>query len=147
MKIAKALKLKNKLAGEVADLKKRLLEQNVHTKNQPFDYDSREVISELRARMKELVDVKTAIAVANTEIYERVFTLAEMKGLLVTLKSMETKHGLVVENQTYGDPTQTEYVAQIRQAEVDQMTAELNSEMQEIQDELDEFNHSRSVSV
>ena len=41
MKIAKALKLKNQLAGDIAQLKDLLAKQNVRSTKQKFDYDSR----------------------------------------------------------------------------------------------------------
>ena len=40
MKIAKALKLKNQLAGGVAQLKELLAKQNSRSTKQKFDYDS-----------------------------------------------------------------------------------------------------------
>ena len=53
MKIAKALKLKNQMAGEVAQLKELLAKQNVRSTKQKFDYDNREVLTRLRARIDE----------------------------------------------------------------------------------------------
>ena len=40
MKLAKALKLRNQLAGEVAELKRLLATQNVRSTKQKFDYDA-----------------------------------------------------------------------------------------------------------
>jgi len=53
MKIAKALKLKNQMAGEVAQLKELLAKQNVRSTKQKFDYDNREVLTRLRARIDD----------------------------------------------------------------------------------------------
>ena len=147
MTLAKSLKLKNRLAGDISQLKTRLTEQNVRSKQQPFDYENQAVLAELRARIGELVKVKTAIAVANAEIYDKVFTLAELKGLVNTLKGLGTQHGLFVDGSNYGHPVEVEYVAQIRKADVDKMVGELEQTMQEIQDELDRFNHTRTVEV
>ena len=69
MKLAKALKLKNQLAGEVAQLKELLAKQNVRSSKQKFDYDNREVLMRLRSKLDELVRVKTGLAVANAEIF------------------------------------------------------------------------------
>lgn len=41
MKLAKALNLKNQLAGDVATLKNLLAKQNVRSSKQKFDYDTR----------------------------------------------------------------------------------------------------------
>ena len=79
MKIAKALKMKNQLAGEVAQLKDLLAKQNSRSTKQKFDYDNREVLTRLRAKVDELVKVKAAVAAANAEIYDRIFRLAELR--------------------------------------------------------------------
>ena len=50
MKIAKALKLKNQLAGDIAQLKELLAKQNSRSTRQKFDYDNREVLTRLRAK-------------------------------------------------------------------------------------------------
>ena len=53
MRIAKALKLKNQLAGEVAQLKDLLNKQNVRSSKQKFDYDNREVLARLRGKLPQ----------------------------------------------------------------------------------------------
>ena len=98
MKLAKALKLKNRLAGELAQLKDLLAKQNVRSSKQKFDYDNREVLARLRAKLDELVRVKTALAVSNAEAYEKIFRLAELKGLTVTLGTLDTKQGIFHED-------------------------------------------------
>src|SRR5206468_10801515 len=99
MKLAKALKLKTQLAGEVAQLKELLAKQNVRSSKQKFDYDNREVLARLRAKLDELVRVKAALAVANAEIYAKIFRLAELKGLVATLTALETKSGVFHEGR------------------------------------------------
>jgi len=91
MKIAKALKLKNQLAGEVGQLKELLTKQNSRSTKQKFDYDNREVLTRLRAKLEELIKVKAAVAAANAEIYDKIFRLAELKGLVATLTSLTRK--------------------------------------------------------
>lgn len=147
MKIAKALKLKNQLAGEVARLKGLLAAQNVRSVKQKFDYDNHEVLTELRAKLDELVKVKAAVAAANAEIYDKIFRLAELKGLVTTLTALDTKSGVFHEGAAFGGAAyETEYVAQLGKVDVDKLVAELNDEIQSLQDELDEFNFSRSVN-
>jgi hypothetical protein len=117
MKIAKALKLKNQLAGEVAQLKELLTKQNSRSAKQKFDYENREVLTRLRAKLAELVKVKAVVAAANAEIYKKIFRLSELKGL------------------------------QLGKVDVDKLVAELNAEIQSLQDALDEFNFTRSVNL
>ena len=147
MKLAKALKVKNKLAGEVTHLKELLVKQNSRSTRQPFDYNNTEVLANLRGKLDELVKVKAAIAVANVEIYGKIFRMAELKGLISTLDALETKQGVICTGGEYGRPVETEYVAQIKQSEADKLVAELQTEIQLIQEVLDEFNFTHTVSV
>jgi len=148
MKIAKALKLKNQLAGEVAQLKDLLTKQNSRSTKQKFDYDNLDVLTRLRAKLAELVKVKAAIAVANAEIYDKVFRLAELKGLVTTLTALDTKAGVFHEGRGFTEASyEVEYVAQISKVDADKLVAELNAEIQSLQDALDEFNFTRSVNL
>ena len=148
MKIAKALKLKNQVAGEVAQLKDLLTKQNSRSTKQKFDYDNREVLSRLRAKLDELVKTKAAVAAANAEIYDRIFRLAELKGLVTTLAGLDTKAGVFHEGRGFGEAAyEVEYVAQLGKVDVDRLVAELSAEIQSLQDGLDEFNFTRSVNL
>ena len=148
MKIAKALKLKNQLAGEVAQLKDLLAKQNSRSTRQKFDYDNREVLTRLRAKLAELVKVKAAIAAANAEIYDKIFRLAELKGFVAALAALDTKAGVFHEGRGFGEAAyETEYIAQLGKVDVDNLVAELSAEIQTIQDTLDEFNFTRSVDL
>ena len=148
MKLTKALKLKNQLAGEVTELKDRLGKQNSRAATVPFDYDAGEVLAALRAKAAQLVAVKSAIAAANVAQYPRIFRLAELKGLVALLKALDVRHGVFKEAGSYAQPAyEIEYVAQLKKSAVDALVAELDTEISALQDELDEFNHTHSVEV
>jgi hypothetical protein len=146
MKLSKALKEKNRVAGEVAVLKTLLAQQNVRPSTQKFDYDATDLLAQLRAKLDELVKVKTAIATANAGVYDKIFRLAELKGLSVTLKTLDTKNGVFKENSgIYGSAYDVEYVAQLKKTDVDRLAAETDVEIQALQDALDEFNFTCSA--
>ena len=148
MKLAKALKLKNQLAGEVAQLKDLLAKQNVRSTKQKFDYENREVLAKLRAKIDELVKVKAALGAANADVYDKIFRLAELKGLVAALTGLDTKTGVFHEGGQFGQPShEVEYVAQFSKVDVDKLVAELKEEIQALQDALDEFNFTRSLSL
>ncbi len=148
MKLTKALKLKNQLAGEVAELKDRLGKQNSRAITVPFDYDSREVLAALREKVDQLITVKAAIAAANAQQYARIFRLAELKGLVALLKALDVRHGVFKEGGNFAQPAfEIEYVAQLKKSAVDALVAELETEIVALQDQLDEFNHMVSVEV
>jgi hypothetical protein len=148
MKIAKALKLKNQLAGEVAQLKELLTKQNVRSTKQKFDYDNHEVLARLKTKLAELVKVKAALAAANVEIYDKIFRLAELKGFVAALAALDTKSGVFHEGHGFTEAShEVDYVAQLGKVEVDKIVAELNVEIQSLQDALDEFNFTHSVNL
>jgi hypothetical protein len=148
MKLAKALKLKNQLAGELAQLKDLLAKQNVRSTKQKFDYENREVLAQLRTKIDELVKVKAAIAAANADAYGKIFRLAELKGLVTALAGLDTKTGVFHEGGQFAHPGyEVEYVAQLGKVDVDKLVAELKEEIQALQDALDEFNFTKAVSL
>jgi hypothetical protein len=148
MKLAKALKLKNQLAGEVTELKDRLGKQNSRAAKVPFDYDANEVLKSLREKIDELVGVKASIAAANAALYPRIFRLAELKGLVTLLKSLDVRHGVFKEAGNYAQPAyEIKYIAQLKKAAVDELVTELEAEISTLQDQLDEFNHTQSIEV
>jgi len=148
MKLTKALKLKNQLAGEVAELKERLTKQNSRAATIPFDYNTAEVLKSLHERIDRLVTVKAAIASANAAQYARIFRLAELKGLVALLKVLDVRHGVFKEAGNYTQSAlEVEYVAQLKKAEVDKLVTGLEEEISTLQDELDEFNHTHAVEL
>ncbi len=148
MKLTKTLKLKNQLTGEISQLKELLNKQNVRSTKQSFDYDNREVLSQLRAKIDELIKVKTELARANADAYDKIFRLAELKGLVVTLKALETKSGVFHEGGGYAQAGyEVEYVAQLSKVAVDGLVSEAEKEIQALQDSLDEFNFTQTVNL
>ena len=139
--------MKNKLADEVTQLKELLVKQNSRSTRQPFDYNDTEVLANLRGKLAGLVKVKATIAVANVEIYEKIFRMAELKGLITTLDTLETKQGVICTGGEYGRPVETEYVAQIKKSEADKLVAELQTEIQSIQETLNEFNFTHAEFI
>ena len=102
MKITKALKLKNQLAGEVTELKDRLGKQNSRAATVPFDYDSREVLAALREKVEHLIAVKSAIAAANVAQLKKSAVdglVAELEAEISALQDQldEFNHGQSVE--------------------------------------------------
>lgn len=148
MKITKALKLKNQLAGEVSELKDRLAKQNSRAVKVPFDYNTQEVLVALHKKIDRLIAVKSAIAAANAGLYPSIFRLAELKGLVALLKSLDVRHGVYKEGGNYAQTAyEVEYTAQLKKAEVDKLVSELETEISGLQDQLDEFNHTQSVAL
>ena len=87
----------------------------------------------------------------NRSVFPAVYPLilrSELKGLVTTLSGLDTKAGLFHEGRGFGEAAyEVEYVAQLGKVDVDKLVAELNAEIQSLQDGLDEFNFTRSVNL
>lgn len=142
--LAKALKLKNRLAGRVAKLT-----ADVQTYNSVQDgaeqADVRGKYEERATVVRRLTDLKLTIAQANQPIQRLIFELAELKAEVALLAGLNTKHGTFVEGYPTAGPVT--YVAQVRKADADRMTEQLERRIDAVQDRLDVFNNQTTVLV
>jgi hypothetical protein len=157
MKLSKALKLKNRLAGEIARLKQLVQSKNVSLADAEKEYDVQELMTQLRNRVDQLVAVKTVIAAANAGVsvvkpedlpYYKIFRVAEIKGLLEMLKSLNTMHGVAAPNEYgvgMGAAVQHTYIAQLRAREVDILVTKLQKLIDDDQESLDALNATKDV--
>ncbi len=141
--LAKALKLKNRLAGRVAKLTTDIQQHN--SKQQGADTVD---VPALYARRSEavarLVDLKAAISQANRPIQRDIYALAEKKAEIAMLAGLDAQHGSFMEGH---GTTPTVYVAQVRKAEVDTRTLALETDIDALQDKLDGFNHDTRLAI
>ena len=160
MKISKALKMKNRLAGDIAILKQRITENNVTVVGHDVEFDVSELYGKLLKTTESLVVVKTAIAISNggsvvkpSSIHNtnafRIYEMAEIKGIIEMLRGLDTKHGKFNEGIRYvaGEPIVTEYRACFTKPVVDGMVAGLTDKLEVIQDAIDAFNATTDFEV
>jgi hypothetical protein len=137
MKIAKALKQKNKIVAELKMLRERIEEYNSVISGNPRPYDITEIQVQLMTKMQELVSLKTRLAQANTLVYSKIFELSELKGLAKFYKDLEIKDGLSKDHRY--DEAQN-YESELKVKQRDELVSELEVRIEILQDELDEFN-------
>jgi hypothetical protein len=141
--LSRALKLKNRLARRFAELDQILVNYNSQPEGQQ-EYDVRQVYRDRLELAMQLVEVKTAISLANQPVQKLIFELAECKSLIANLRNVQTRHGIVVE----GYPgTRMTYVAQFRKADIDREVRRVEKEIDRLQDELDRFNYSTTITI
>jgi hypothetical protein len=141
--LAKALKVKNRLAGRLARLDADLKKYNCTLEGSdrpdvPALYEAR------RALVDRLIELKAGISAANGPIQRAIYELAEAKALLKLLGELNTTHGKVV--QPY-QTAEAVYVAQLRQADVEREVRRLEAEADHLQDRIDAFNHQALIRV
>lgn len=142
--LAKALKLKNRLAGKVTKLTITVQTYN-STQQTGEQIDARAAYAERADLVRRLADLKHAIARANAPIQRDILELAELKAEVALLAGLNTKHGTFLEG--YPAAGQVAYVAQFRKTDVDAMTDALEARIDALQDKLDTFNAQVRVAV
>ena len=89
VRIRKALQVKNRLAGELANIGKLIQEHNSHLEGQ-VRFDVRALFAKRDQVLEKLIAVKTAIAVANVAVYEKLARMAELKNEITLLRRLNT---------------------------------------------------------
>jgi len=143
MKLFQALKEKQKLAGEIAELKRRVQENNSYIVGNEQNYSTKETLEKLFNKEKELIDLKVKIQEANRPIYHKIFELAELKGRVLFLKGVFTDKG--IEKISNFNTEVIERDCEITQVELDKIIDETKSKIYELQDELDIYNHTTEI--
>lgn len=142
--LAKALKLKNRIAGRVTKLTADITAYN-SVQDGAERQDVRAKFEERAGLVRRLTDLKQAIAQANAPIQRAIFELAELKAEVALFAGLNTKHGTFQEGYpTAGSVT---YVAEFRKADADRKVEELEARIDALQDRLDAFNTATTVDV
>lgn len=157
LNLSQALKHKNRLAGDVARLRDIVQRENSRKESQPARADVRAAFDESVARSRELAHFKGAIAAANAGvtdadrgIYGKLNLQAELRGLIVFIKALNTKEGEEVERVGFlsrDEAVRTVFVAVITREEVDRLTVAYQNEIDRLQDEIDEFNATTRIPL
>jgi hypothetical protein len=142
MKLARALKEKNKQAKELQTLISRAVSNNSRVKGAITHYDPKALMVEVDAKLREYVNFKTQLFQAAAEIRNKIFLLSELRSLRQTLQSMSTTEG--VQKDRY-DNNATEYVVSINAVEKDAMLKTLDTEIDQLQEEIDAFNATKNI--
>jgi hypothetical protein len=148
MKLAKALKEKNRLVGEIVRIKSIIERDNSRNVKSPAKTDCATLWVELNDTVQKLTNIKTAIFKANIGIYSKIVTMGELKAKAQWIKTLNTKDGAEEVSNYRNDSTKTEhYVAHVKQEDVDRLTIEIQAQIVELQDELDEYNATVNIEV
>jgi hypothetical protein len=148
MNINKSLKTKNKLAKTIADKQQLLLLHNAFriADKDTLEYNTKTIAQELETDINDLVQIKTAIATANTPIWEKIFKMAELKGLISNLKGVPVKQGIDPGLVVYGRETkEVEWASHLTHTDIDTLVKKYEIEIETIQDELDKFNFTTEI--
>jgi len=160
MKLSKMLKLKNRLAGELTRLKEMVPGINIVEDGRTHEYNITDIWVMVERRAMELALLKACIANSNSGIlaesdgivkksqWFRIFHVAEIKGMIDTLKTIRVKNGTFQESTGYGAPViERNFESELRQQDLDLMRSVLEQKIDQYQEEIDEYNATVFCSI
>lgn len=144
MNIKQALKRKNKLVKEINDVFGNISAYNSIAEGSERPYSAKISLEVWKNLNEELVGLKTAIHRANAPVYDKIFKLSELKNQVKLLTNLDCTSG-VLPRSKYDVTVPIARVAEISVVERDNLIKELESEINEIQDFLDEWNFNTTI--
>lgn len=143
--LAKALSIKNRLAGRLSQAKSNIEAYNCVQVGQRSvgSVDVRAEYDRYQRLAGAIVGVKTAIQRANAPIYEDVLRLGELKAEVQMLSALQTKQG---KEAGYGG-IEMEYDSTLLKPEVLGRVRALEGEIDTIQDRLLQYNATTRVEL
>lgn len=144
MNIVKALKKKNQLVGEINKLAIIVSRENVKLNENDSRFDVKSAYAEYKAKLAELVALKTSIAVANTGIWGKIFEIVERKNRIAFLRNVPTREGTFKE-RSYAEAVENIYTPTINAKAVEDEIKQLEQEIVDLQDEVDNYNYTTSI--
>lgn len=143
--VAKALKIKARLAGELSKMRSKLHAHNVYIKGNSPRYESSLLVEE-KILSGRIARVKAAINVANAGISLQLSMLAEAKGRIAYLGNMLSMCEIGTTVNRYTEKEETKLaVIEPNDLEAEIATEQKNVEM--FQDEIDKFNAMTEIEI
>lgn len=144
MNIKQALKEKNKLAKKITDLMGRTEKYNSVDNGAVRSYDPKESLLSAIETMEQLISLKTSLHLANVNVYEKIFRMAEYKSFIKYLRGLSCIEGALVVSR-YGETSNRQMTTVITEVERDQMIENYESMIDELQSELDAYNATTHI--
>ena len=146
----KALKIKNRLAGELAKLQIIANQNNSVREDQKEgkSIDLRKTWEEMAKTRKALIDLEGRIATATAPIAAKLVELAELKAEIAFLESLAIQEGSTDVVTGYGANSSAKTVkwhTYISQEQRNSLAREFKDKIELLQDEVDEFNAKTKI--
>jgi hypothetical protein len=146
MNISKALKVKNRLVGELVRLQDIFKRENSKRNDNVSEIDAEKAYNDVLEAFDKVVALKGAINKATAGIAIKLAELSEYKKYLTFIQSVPVKEGPETVQGGYGkDPINYTWKAFINRAKIDEKVAHYQSKIDALQDEIDEFNAKTQV--
>ena len=146
MKLNQALKLKNRLAGELVRNNQILTRENARRNDNPSKVNPEEIWNNILKISDELGILKAKIATANVPIYSKIERMAELKSRIAFIQTLPKREGeevsLIGRDQ---EKLVYTWVSFINQQKCDELVREYQKDCDLLQDEIDQINANTDV--
>lgn len=142
--LARALKERSRLAGKLKRNFELINKENSMISGSSRNFDLRALYEECRQLHLRLIQIKQIIAKANAPIAEKLVEMDEIKSMISYLRSVNTTIGLKKEGFS-SECTRFDVV--LNGAELIVEADRLQAKVEDLQDELDEFNALTKVEI
>jgi len=143
--LAKAMKVKNRLAGRLARLTVQIQQTNSVIEGQPQP----DVLALWRQReemVESLLRLKAALSLATSRIQHLLLQMQEKKATITLLQGLNTRDGDSGQVH-YGTTQKVIYRAAIKQDNVKEWVEKLEQEIDALQDEVDAYNAQTRIDL
>lgn len=147
MNIKQALKKKNILVEQIKQEFSRVNTYNSIESGNTRPYSATKSLANYLKLTDELITLKTAIHRANSSIYDKIFRLSEYKSIVKYLKSLNCTEGKTSGSRWSGDVEPKVMEVEIGIVERDNMISDFESQINDIQDQLDYHNQITEISL
>jgi len=151
--IAKALNVKNRLVGEKNRLFSLVLANASRFEGQKTNYDVKELWKQYEATVAKLIAVKSAIAKANVNIYEKIYTISELKSKAAQMQQIstdETPHQEQEFNRVTGETKKGPIINRVvlfKDSELAALTLEIEAQIAKLHDEVTAYNYNTEIEI
>jgi len=142
MNVKQALKAKNKLVTDLKAQYEILKKYNSIEEGNPRRYSMQNTLDKIHQLSNELVELKSRIHKANQPVYEKIFALSELKGMIKELRKVPTQEGK--SSDRYSSVVSVK-VVELDVVTIDDIVKELESKIESLQDELDVHNATTQI--
>ena len=136
LSLSKALKVKSRLAGRLSKVTSTIGVYNSAVEGRALEVNVNELDMQRGELVKAMVELKTAISLANNGIINPLNQLSEKKGEIDFLNTLNTRHG----SEPNYQGGNINYIAVIKKQDVDKRVKLLEKEVDDLQDFIDKYN-------
>ena len=146
MTLAKALKVKNRLIGQLNSLREQATAHNNGRSDLTTSINIQDVWTELEEVKSRLIDLKGKVAVATAPISPKLVQMAELKSELKFIEEISVHEGTLDIGYGATTPKVVTWLPYLTEVAKAKKMKELKEQIASTQDEVDEFNAATKIN-